>query len=366
MKKILAFNLAILALGLVLLELLFGSWFTEASTLYRFIKPRNVSKTYEHTFPGQPSPSSYTIDSHGFRGLDKGLENIFILTVGGSTTDQKYIDDDFTFEELLQKRFEEDGRDVDVVSAGIDGQSTYGHLKNFPYWFSKLPGFKPRYILYYAGVNDFYILDELPKFDEMEKTGGSARLKRLWRYVKEKSALYASWRIIASLISPPDVAHFRGDSPKPWSKESWTTQTNLSSYRTALVEKSLDQLGRRITSLAEATRKIGAEPIFVTQRSVNWIEREGRIWGLKAIGHRRHADALEGLGKLTGVDWYWLERLQASTIMEACRKARAVCIDLARDIKIDHVKDFYDPIHTTPSGSRRIAEFLYSHLKDLP
>lgn len=366
MKKVLLVNAAILAAGLVLLELVFGSWFSDASPLYSFIKPRNVHKTYQTPFPGQPDVSTYTIDEYGLRGLDKGLGDIFILTVGGSTTDQKYIDDGYTFEAWLQKFFKEDGRDVDIVSAGIDGQSTYGHLKNFPYWFAKMPGFRPRYILYYAGVNDFYTLGERQKFDAMERTGLRAKAKRVFAYVREKSALYAAGRIGASLVSPPDVAHFRHGKPVAWSPQDWTTQAQANSYRTPDVERSLEQLRGRIARLAEATRKTGAVPVFVTQRSINWIERDGVIWGLKSATPRRDADALAGLGPLNGVDFYWLERMQAVTIMDACKEAGGVCIDLAGNIEIDHMADFYDMVHTTPSGSRRIAAFLYERLKDLP
>ena len=366
MKKVLMVNAAILAAGLVLLELAFGSWFSDASPLYSFIKPRNVHKTYETPFPGQPEISTYTIDAYGLRGLDKGLDDIFILTVGGSTTDQKYIDDNFTFEAWLQKYFRADGRDVDIVSAGIDGQSTYGHLKNFPYWFDKLPGFAPRYILYYVGINDFFTLAERQKFDAMEHGGSGAKAKRVLGYVKEKSALYAAGRIAASLLSPPDVAHFRQGKPVAWTLDGWTMQGLARNYRTPEVERSLAQLHGRIVRLAEETGKAGAVPIFVTQRSVNWIEREGAIWGLKSAAARRDADALTGLGPLNGVDYYWLERLQAMTIIDACKASGGICIDMAGAIKIDHMADFYDPVHTTPSGSKRIGMFLYKKLKDLP
>lgn len=365
MKKVILVNCMLLLTGMFLLELFFGGWLSQTPPLYRFIKPKNVHKTYVNSFSGQPAKSTYTIDKYGFRGLDKALDEIFIVTVGGSTTDQKYIDDKFTFEAWLQRFFEADGRNVDVVSAGIDGQSTYGHLKNFPYWFEKLPEFRPRYILYYVGVNDFYILRELPGFDKMEKQGIKASLRHAQNYLKENSALYAAGTVIASLISPPEVAHFRGDKPPAWSTEQWTTRSNVGTYRTPKVQQSLLQLKARISEIAIRTRNLGATPIFVAQRSVNWIEHEGKIWGRKGPLTRRHADALAGWNKLTGVDYYWLERLQGSAIMDACRAASGICIDLAGTMKVDHVAHFYDPVHTTPAGSKRIAEFLYSKLRNL-
>ncbi len=365
MKKVILVNCLLVLTGLFLLELFFGSWFSQTPPLYRFIKPKNVHKTYVSSFAGQPANTTYTIDKYGFRGLDKALDEIFIVTVGGSTTDQKYIDDKFTYEAWLQRFFEAEGRNVDIVSAGIDGQSTYGHLKNFPYWFEKLPQFRPRYILYYVGVNDFYILRELPGFDAMEKRGFKAALRNTQSYLKENSALYAAGTVIISLISPPDVAHFRSDKPPAWSTGNWTTQSYVRTFRTPKVQESLLQLKGRISELAERTRKLGATPIFVTQRSVNWIEHEGKIWGRKGPLTRRHADALADMRKLSGVDYYWLERMQASAIMEACHASSGICIDLAGAMKLDHVAHFYDAAHTTPAGSKRIAEFLYPKLRDL-
>ena len=365
MRKVILINCLILLAGLLCLEILFGSWFSQTPVLYNFTKPRNVEKTYQSAFAGQPAVSTYTVDRYGLRGLDKELGEVFILTVGGSTTDQKYIDDNFTYEAWLQKFYSADNRDVDIVSAGIDGQSTFGHLKNFNYWFTKLPQLRPSYILYYLGINDFYKLREIPKFDRHEKAGVKARIRAALAYAEERSALVAGGKIALSLVVPPRVAHFHSGKPIPWSHADWTTQAQIKNYRRPKVVESLAQLKLRIAELAEQTRKIGATPIFVTQRSINWIKHDGQIWGLRKPIKRRNADALEGWGKMTGVDYHVLERMQAETILEACREQKGICIDLAREINFEHLRDFYDAVHTTPAGSKRIAELLYSKLREL-
>ena len=363
MRKVILVNVLIFLAGLALLEVVFGSWFSDTPALYNFTKPRNVQKTYRSQFPGQPEVSTYTVDRYGFRGLDGNLDDIFILTVGGSTTDQKYIDDSFTFEAWLQKLYAADGRDVDVVSAGIDGQSTFGHLANFSFWFEKLPQLRPSYILYYLGVNDFYRLQEIPKFDQIEGAGAKARMRAAFSYAKDRSALIAGAKVIKSLVAPPRVAHFRSGAPIPWSQADWTTQALIEDYRTPQVLESLSLLQSRIAKLANQTRRIGAEPIFVTQRSSSWMEHDGRIWGLKKTLARRNADALQGLGPMTGVDHHELERMQAEAILDTCRSLNGICINLFGDIQFDNVRDFYDVVHTTPAGSKKIAEFLYSHLR---
>ena len=43
---------------------------------------------------------------------------------------------------------------IDVVNAGIDGQSTHGHIWNFKFWFNKIPSLKTKYIIFYIGINE--------------------------------------------------------------------------------------------------------------------------------------------------------------------------------------------------------------------
>ena len=70
-----------------------------------------------------------------FRGNYNSTADIDILTVGGSTTKQHYIGDGFTWQDILSKNFQSHNEQISVVNAGIDGQSTFGHINNFHDWF---------------------------------------------------------------------------------------------------------------------------------------------------------------------------------------------------------------------------------------
>ena len=48
--------------------------------------------------------------------------------------------------------------------------------------------------------------------------------------------------------------------------------------------------------------------------------------------------------------------------MGVCQKLNAICIDLAEKLRLD-ADDYYDSIHTTPSGSAKIGRFLFQILK---
>jgi hypothetical protein len=67
-------------------------------------------------------------------------------------------------------------------------------------------------------------------------------------------------------------------------------------------------------------------------------------------------------GPLSGVDTFYIERAVADAIMEQCLADKAICVDLAKDIKFDLRRDFYDTAHTTAAGSRLIGEYLYKAL----
>ena len=49
--------------------------------------------------------------------------------------------------------------------------------------------------------------------------------------------------------------------------------------------------------------------------------------------------------------------------MNVCREAGAICIDLASMIEFQD-EDFYDRIHSTPAGTKKIGLFLFEKLKD--
>ena len=76
-------------------------------------------------------------------------QNIDFLVLGGSTTEEKFIDDNDTWTEKLEKKFIKDGKDIEVVNAGIDGQSTIGHIYNFEKWFPHIKNLNPKFIIFY-------------------------------------------------------------------------------------------------------------------------------------------------------------------------------------------------------------------------
>ena len=57
--------------------------------------------------------------------------------IGGSTADERYKPEELTIFGLLNQKFLDNSFDLKIINAGIEGQSTLGHIYNFENWFPK-------------------------------------------------------------------------------------------------------------------------------------------------------------------------------------------------------------------------------------
>ena len=155
--QVISFNLASLLLGLLGIELVFGRWINP-SPLHLLNVPRNVELSFDisHLYSSPNTVVTYRRDQYGLRGQFDHPSSIDILTVGGSTTDQRSLDEGSTWQDILGEEFTSHGKKVSVVNAGVDGQSTHGHIKNFDLWFPHIPDLRVRYFFFYVGINDFW------------------------------------------------------------------------------------------------------------------------------------------------------------------------------------------------------------------
>ena len=101
--------------------------------------PRNETRYFDVSeFIKPDKVVVYTRDQYGLRG-DYGSNpaNIDVLVIGGSTTNERFLDDRETWVAQLQEQFKAAGDDLVVTNAAIDGQSTRGHIKAFDLWSPK-------------------------------------------------------------------------------------------------------------------------------------------------------------------------------------------------------------------------------------
>ncbi len=343
-------NIGFVLLGVVALELLFGSWL-HPNLLNRL----NISKNYQRTYDidglydWDPPTSTYTRDAFGLRGSFSSPEEIDILTVGGSTTDQVYITDGYTWQDVMQVEFAKEGKNVVVANAGVDGQSSYGHIKNFDWWFPQITGLAPRYILFYVGINDFYRnVDN--RYDGLLRQQDDA----LTQAIRERSAIYHLIRTVKGVYRAQFLDRI-GHGAIDVDALEWTDQPIMQDHK-VLMSARLDAYAQRLQVLLERTEAIGAVPVFVTQPTRRYKLQNGRIVGLNEMND------YEGK-KYNGVDYHAMMRHLDAVTMNACEGNGAICIDLAAGIAADlEDDDFYDPFHMTPKGARKVGLFLHDAL----
>ena len=89
-------------------------------------------------------------------------------------------------------------RSYDFVNAGIDGQSTYGHLASIDAWHStSLVDQTVATIIFYVGVNDARLLEgRLNAYDKPSSTLGSIR-----QYISQYSFFYPRLKRVYRSIS---------------------------------------------------------------------------------------------------------------------------------------------------------------------
>ena len=136
MKKILKIfiiNIFILILGIIILEIIFGNWLKNSNYGSLLIpkKQINIIKSFPYN---SNEIGIYSRDKDGFRANEYELENIEILIIGGSTTEEREVDDNKIWTKIFEKNL---NTNLKVLNAGIGGQTSYGHKLMFNLWFNK-------------------------------------------------------------------------------------------------------------------------------------------------------------------------------------------------------------------------------------
>jgi lysophospholipase L1-like esterase len=339
MIRILGINAAILLAGLVLAELIFGSWLFGPSWGTMNI-PRDVHRVFDVSglYDG-PKDAVYRRDRWGLRGTYADPGSIHILTIGGSTTDQRFVGDGQTWQDYLSQDL---GGKV-VVNAGIDGQSTVGHLHAFDRWLSQIPGLKPRYVLAYIGVNDAHLQGQ-QQWDDM---ASPSLRRRIERYVSNHSILVQVAVTISGNLKArkAHVVHGGTDVARgPW------VSGPAPDLDKAMDPALLEAYGQRVAALIARIRAMGAEAVIVTQsRSDYRVDGTGQ-----PLGRPRGEQSVD-FGS------WAMQTAFNRRAMAACIQAGAVCLDLGTGLTFED-GDFYDWVHTTPAGNRRIAAWLADRL----
>lgn len=356
--RVVNINTLLISLVILIIELIYGGWlFPEQKNNCSYLLC-SANLKYESKFT--IGRTSYTKDKFGLRNRNKINSNIDLLVVGGSTADQRYVDNYKTWDHLLEEMFRRDGANIEIANAGIDGQSTVGHIWNFKEWFPYIPNFSPKYILFYVGINDIPPVENTAAYDNVVVGSGS------WKHIiKLNSVLYRIYRelnhIPNNYLTKKTNAGHGANSPHFNYIDKFNYEKNNWELYKELVVKG--KLIVNLVSLVKLTRELGSEPIFVTQKTARWILKDHVIFGSGSdVGVDYHFKG--SVFKMSNSDTGYAEKIVSDSIMEFCNSNNLHCINGFNKFEFNK-HNTYDLVHTNIQGSIEISKKLYPELKKL-
>ena len=329
--KLIFVNILIFLIFLIILELIFGSWFKNNFKL-RLSSERNINRVYKFDFNNHKGQSLYIRDNLGFRIAKNSInpKDIDIVFAGGSTTNQKFLNYDETIVGILDDKIKK----YKFVNSGVDGMSIIGHINSFDFWYNKIENFNPSYFIFYIGVNDQFLFSENKKDRNVDKLTEGSKKAKIREYLESNSFFYKQFRILKSTlylkfgfnkgvnqVNKKTVVYHERDNDEFISYDNFSNK-NIDVKKKEFYESLLEKLTNRVT---EKKSKI----IYLTQISGNGMNNN--------------------------------LFLIASTIMKHCEKFQLICFNLAKEANLNY-DDFYDGLHLNRNGSKKASNYIYNKL----
>ena len=110
--KIIFINILFFIFLIIVIELILGNKIYKKKLKCEYLLC-SVNLTYKNDLYSGTKNINYIKDRYGFRGLRKNVNEIDILTVGGSTTDERYLQTEDTWSEKLEQKI--NNRDVNNI-----------------------------------------------------------------------------------------------------------------------------------------------------------------------------------------------------------------------------------------------------------
>tara|TARA_B100000989_G_scaffold297916_1_gene285250 strand:- start:20842 stop:21924 length:1083 start_codon:yes stop_codon:yes gene_type:complete len=331
--------LALIELGLQLIKKN-DDWYvtTDANILRNFEFLYDISSLYN----SDEDYADVIRDQYGLRDDCNGTENIEILTIGGSTTDQRYVPFKSTFQKIIQEKLRSENPTFGCVSnAGVDGHSTWGHIFAFEKWFPLIPNLQPKYVLLYIGINDADFTRTTPVlgYDILDKKSIKGFLKQS-QLVQKLLPIYRHYRY--KQLNKERSSAFQGHKQAQFNLNDYI-ETDLHKDTIYLSEINSLSFKNRLEILLNYIDEMGASPICVTQPHRYVKNINGVLKGIPNI-----------LGEeFSGIDYDYSIKEINSIIFQLCS---INTLDLYNKDLSDDL--FYDGIHTTPLGSREIGNAM--------
>ena len=295
--------------------------------------------------------TQHTKNSLGFRGPDPPADfsqRLTLLTIGGSTTECLFLSDGKTWTDAMARRLERAFPDVWVNNAGLDGQSTYGHLILLRDFVDEL---HPRVAIFLIGVNDIG-LDASNPYDAALTPPGS-RLRSAAVFVRDHSELAGLSQNLFRAVRAKQQGFGHGQidlrTIPHLEHDEAMTRTTIAKF-----SAQLPGFASRVSAIVDESRSHGIEPILVTQPG---------LYG-DGVDPATGVDlsTLQVKGAANGRLWWRVQELYNDVTRQTSEAHGVVLVDAARELPKDS-RLFYDFMHFTNEGAARLGELVAERIE---
>ena len=332
--KVITYNIFIFLILILLIELFFGYWFKKENFGIYMRKERKINWQTSTIFNQKKYDFFYKRNYWGFRGEEFDPKDVKIIFEGGSTGNQRFTPEELTIVGQLNKKLNLKNSKFKIYNASTDGKSLNGYINDFKFWLPKITDLNPDYVIFYIGINDTYVDDRYYLDLKISKK----KIDQIKDYIKNNSFFVDKFKIVKNKYFPKNTLAYDFNNEKLYNDFIYTNFKQALTVHKKLDDKDLLSIKRfnsKLSELKEIIKEKKFQPIFITQLKYDGL-KDKRLF---IINNELKKFALDNNFYLIPID----------------------------EFLIMNKNDFYDPVHTTPKGSKKIAnaifEDFYEYLK---
>jgi len=340
---------------------------------------RKVFKPKPGTMPGVNGIAHFNVNSDGIRGDEIFSEKQYrILTIGGSTTECLFLDQEKSWPYALQRKLNTlNSFKVWVGNVGKSGLNTREHFMHMKYLLPQYPEIDTVIIL--AGCNDLtrrliedqkydpYFLDHYEYWKQRLIRGAFSETP----YFKGKYRFHSGYYdelAIGSVIKQVMDIYSKREMIQDEAGEMFVNLRNLRKGAAEIVEdlpdltSGLEEYKTNINAIIDIAQSRPVRIIFMTQPS---------LWKKDMTGEEKNLLWYGWIESLKSKRYYsevaLMRGMQAynDTLLQVCRVRGIECIDLANMLPKNSTI-FYDDVHFTDKGSLMAADVICQYFRKHP
>jgi hypothetical protein len=318
----------------------------------RIVLPVHRKYHFSHEQTTKLDPiTSHTKNSLGFRGPDPPRDlarRLSLVTIGGSTTECLFLSDGKTWTDVLSRKLAQTWPDVWVNNAGLDGQSSYGHLillRDF------IVSLRPKVAVFLIGVNDIE-REDLTTYDQSLAPNWT-RAEKAGVFLEDHSEVIGLAHNLLRMArtSYRGFGHSELDLTKLTRLEH---DPKLTAITLAQQDAPVRRYADRLNAIVDLCRANGIEPVFTTQPAL-YGDAIDPVTGVDLA-------IVQVRGGLNGrLQWRVLE-LYNDAMRHVARDRGVLLVDAAAEMPKDS-RLYYDLMHFTNEGAARLGEIEATRLE---